>query len=134
FNHIKCSENDYYYEIFNDTAFIPYESYYEKWNIPEVVTFNLTLPVKAEESNADKEVNNVYTWNFNTNTKEKNFNIKISKEVLNQNLKKNIKNQEKALKIKKIKIVVGVMVVTIIILGLSIFIIKKAKDNKKFDY
>ncbi len=81
FDSMKCTEKDEYYEIINDGDYLggcmncPDEA-----NIIDKLYITFNLPKKALISNADKVINNKYTWVINKmNTQDKDFILRIDK-------------------------------------------------------
>lgn len=129
---IKCEEDDLYYELYNvgDVFQNNYEDYKE---MPDDRKFSITLPIQAEEQNADEINGTTYIWKYDKNTKDKDFYLKISKSALKKNEEDYLKAQERKQTMKKL-IILGVIVCVIIIIGvIGIVLYKKYKKNK-LDY
>ena len=133
YKYMDCIENEYYYEIKNATNYIPYCSDCSDWPAMDDVTLSITLPIQAEEQNADEINGTTYIWKYDKNTKDKNFYLKISKSALKKNEEDYLKAQERKQTMKKL-IILGVIVCVIIIIGvIGIVLYKKYKKNK-LDY
>lgn len=135
YNKIDCTENDEYIEIKNITEYIPYCAECSDFPALGNVTFNLKLPIGAEENNADSVDNLTYTWKFGKSTdKSKTFYIKINKQQLETEKQEYIeyKKQEKILNEQKKKkqniIIICVATAAIAIASILLFI--KYKKNK----
>lgn len=134
YKYMDCSENDYYYEIKNATDYIPYCEQCSDWPALSNVEFKITLPVSAEEQNADKIDGNTYIWKYNTTTQnDKSFYLKISKNALKQYEKEYIKLQKEKNQRKKIIFVSVAIVLVVIVFFAGIILYKKYKKNK-LDY
>lgn len=130
YNHISCTQTDDYYEIKNETEHIDYCSDCTYWPSLDNVIYSITLPIKAEDSNADKEKNNTYTWEYNKNTsKDKQIYLKISKSSLEDNKLKYESNKRKKTLINKF---LSVIVISIIVV-LLIFLVKKIYNKYKLN-
>lgn len=129
---IKCSENDIYYELYNEGAVVQneFDDYKE---MPDVRTLYIKLPVSATEQNADEVDGNTYIWKYDENTKDKNFYLKISKSALEESKKNYIKNQE--IKKNRSKIInIGIIVGVILLIACVIFVFYKKYKKNNFDY
>lgn len=127
YKHIKCTEEDEYYELKSTTEHIKYCSDCNDWPAIENVNLKITLPVKAEESDADEISGNTYIWKYDEDTLDsKTFYLKINKEKLRKNEVK-LKKQNK---FKNIGVRIAILVI-IIIFVLIIFskLYKKYKNN-----
>lgn len=133
YHHVNCIENDYYYEIKNDTNYIPYCSDCSDWPALDDVTLSITLPVSAEEQNADEIDGKTYIWKYDKNTNDKNFYLKISKSALKQNEIEYVENQKSKKTIKNIIIFGAIIVIIVIIIIIGNILYKKYKENK-LDY
>lgn len=128
--HVSCSEDDYYITIQNDTEYIPYCSDCSDWPSLNNVELRLTLPVKAEEHNADEVDGNTYVWKYDENTTDKDIYIKINKTALEEN-KKDVERQNEEKERQKVIITVSIVVGVIVVLALiSLMLYKKYKSNK----
>lgn len=133
YNHINCSEDEYYITIKNDSNYIPYCGDCSNWPSLNNVNLKLTLPIKAEENNADEIDGNTYIWKYDENTKDKNFYIKISKTALENN-RKLLEEQEKSKALKNKIITISTVIIILLALGIvSLVFYKKYKQNK-IDY
>lgn len=130
YKHIDCTEDDYYITIKNDTEYIPYCNNCSDWPSLNNVILKLTLPIKAEEHNADNVDGNTYIWKYDENTTNKDFYIKIDKDAFEENKNEVEKqNKDNALR-KNIIIVVGIITLTTILIFIGIILYKKYKSNK----
>ena len=133
YKYMECTENDYYYEIKNATEYIPYCIECGDWPALDDVELRISLPVAAEEQNADEIDGNTYVWKYDENTKDKNFYLKISKSSLKQNEEEYIREQKNKKTLKK-TIVFGIVgIVVIIVVATGTILYKKYKKNN-FDY
>lgn len=134
YHHISCTENEYYYEIKNDTNYIPYCSDCSDWPILNNIEFKITLPVSAEEQNADEIKGNTYIWRYSEDTSyDKNFYLKISKSALKQNEQEYLEALERE-KNTKIGLIIGTIIsVLIVIVAIGLILYKKYQKNK-LDY
>lgn len=133
YHHISCGENEYYYEIKNSTNYIPYCSNCSNWPALDDVELKITLPITAEEQNADEVDGNTYIWRYNKDTANKDFYLKINKVSLKENeeaYKQNLENKR--------RIRIGIIVATIsIIILISIIVgrvLYKKYQSNKLDY
>lgn len=131
YNHISCTETEYYYEIKNESEHIDYCPDCTSWPALDDVSFSIKLPINAAENDADYVNKRTYTWEFNENTpKEKNIYLKINKSDLEENKEKVVRNE----KIKNVLEKVSYVIVIIIILALIGFginkLYKKYLENK----
>lgn len=134
YKHIKCVETDSYYEIYNDTEYIPYCEDCSNWPRLDTVTLQLNLPIKADEHNADSVNNNTYIWNFGKNAKEnKSFRLKISKESLKQSHIDETKRNDRIKTQGKIITIAIIMGVIVGLFSLAMVLYKKYKENQ-IDY
>lgn len=127
YNNIKCTEEDEYYELKSTTDHIKYCSDCNDWPAIENVNLKITLPVKAEESDADEISGNTYIWKYDEDTLDsKTFYLKINKEKLKESEKK-LKNKTN---FKNITVKIT-LIVAIIFSFLIIFskLYKKYKNN-----
>lgn len=130
---IDCIETDDYYEIKSVGDVIKNTDRYDSWLAPDTVNVNLTLPVSAEEQNADEINGNTYIWKYDKDTTDKNFYLKINKESLKANEKK-VEKQKKQKKVfKKVLIIVVIVVIIGILCFISKKLYKKYKENQ-LDY
>ena len=67
------------------------------WPALDDVILSITLPVSAEEQNADEIDGKTYIWKYDKNTNDKNFYLKVSKSALKQNETEYIKHQKSTL-------------------------------------
>lgn len=133
YKYIDCAENDYYYEIKNVTSYIPYCPQCGNWPALDDVELKITLPITAEEQNADEVDGNTYIWRYNKDTANKDFYLKINKVSLKENeeaYKQNLENKR--------RIRIGIIVATIsIIILISIIagrVLYKKYQSNKLDY
>lgn len=133
YKYISCTENDYYYEVKNATEYIPYCSQCAEWPELDNVELRITLPISAEEQNADEVDETTYIWKYDKDTKDKNFYLKINKNSLKE-------SEEKYNKTKKVK-KAGKRIIIIAIIVLVIFgiftiykLLKKKYNENSFDY
>lgn len=133
YKYMSCTENDYYFEIKNATPYIPYCDECSDW--PELgnVELRITLPISAEEQNADEVDETTYIWKYDKDTRDKNFYLKINKNSLKE-------SEEKYNKTKKVK-KAGKRIIIIVIISLVIFgiftiykLLKKKYNENSFDY
>lgn len=127
YKNIRCTDNDGYYEIKNITDHIKYCDYCIDRPSAENINLKITLPIKAEESDADEVNGNTYIWKYDKYTDDsKTFYLKINKEKLRKNEVK-LKKQNKFKNIG-LRIVISVV---IIVFALIIFskLYKKYKNN-----
>lgn len=129
---IRCKENELYYELYNlgDVFQNSYEDYKE---MPDDRIFSITLPVSAEEQNADEIDGNTYIWKYDKNTKDKNFYLKISKSKLDEYKEEYIEKEEAKRKMKKV-IIFSIMLGVIIVIGIIGYILYKKNKQNKLDY
>lgn len=131
FKHISCTETDDYYEIQNDTSYIPYCSDCSDWPSLDDVSLTINLPVAALENNADEVKNNSYIWRFDQYTNvNKSFYLKIDKSELTkrekkENLKNNILSGSRI-----VGIIIFLFVLLIAVISFTIKMYKKYKENK----
>lgn len=133
YHHMNCIENDYYYEISNDTEYIPYCSDCSDWPALNDIEFKITLPIKAEEQNADEIDGNTYIWRYDENTRDKSFYLKISKSALEQSEVEYNANVSRKKTINTMLVVVGVVALLAIIGFVGVVLYKKYQRNK-LDY
>lgn len=127
YNNIKCTEEDEYYELKSTTDHIKYCSDCNDWPAIENVNLKITLPVKAEESDADEISGNTYVWKYDEHTEDgKTFYLKISKEKLKKS-EKNLKNQTNFKNITFIVIIIVVIIVSALVIFSKLY--KKYKNN-----
>lgn len=133
YEYMECTENDYYYEIKNATKYIPYCIECGEWPALDEVEYKISLPISAEEQNADEINGNTYIWKYNKDTKDKNFYLKINKNSLKQYEEQYAKEQKTKKTIKKITIlgVIASIIIIVVIIGSILY--KKYKKNN-FDY
>ncbi len=131
FKHISCTQTDEYYEIKNDTNYIPYCEDCSDWPKLDEVELNLKLPIKALETNADSIKKNVYTWYFDKYTPgDKSIYVKIDKTKLKEN---EVKYERKNKVLNVAKLILKIVVIIAILIGLgfgSNKLYKKYKSNK----
>lgn len=135
YKRIDCNESEYFYEIKSSSEHIPYCADCNAWPALDDVKLKITLPISADENNADEVEKNTYTWKYNESTSsDKGIYLKISKAALEQ---KKIEADKKKANNKKIDKSLGI-IKTIVIIGL-IFVgigfvmlkgYKKYKSNK----
>lgn len=134
YQHIKCTEDEEYYIIKNDTDYIQYCSDCSDVPVLNDVSLEIVLPVSASEDNADEKEGNIYTWKFGENTKsDKSIYLKINKNTLEENKADTIKKNNTKAKVKTgfiIGLVIAIVTVLIIV-GNTFY--KKYKNNK-IDY
>lgn len=133
YHHINCEENEYYYEIKNDTEYIPYCSNCSNWPALDDVEIKITLPVSAEEQNADEINGNTYIWKYDENTQNKDFYLKISKSALKQSeetYNENINQKKRA----NIVTILTFIVIFIVVILLLVFILYRKYKRNKLDY
>lgn len=133
YKYMNCIENDYYYEISNDTEYIPYCSDCSDWPALNDIEFKITLPIKAEEQNADEIDGNTYIWRYDENTRDKSFYLKISKSALEQSEAEYNANVSRKKTINTMLVVVGVVALLAIIGFVGVVLYKKYQRNK-LDY
>ena len=134
YEQMKWEETDEYYEIKNVTDHITYCGDCSDWPALDSVRVNITLPIPALESNADEINKNTYTWIYDKNSPaDKSFYLKISKSELKENEKV---YEDKVRRNKTIKNVSVIVIVSLVCIGILMFVIymyKKAQKNK-LDY
>lgn len=127
YKNIECTEEDEYYELKSATEHIKYCSDCNDWPAIENVNLKITLPIKAEESDADEISGNTYIWRYDEDTLDsKTLYLKISKEKLKESEKK-LKKQTN-LKNITIKVIVIVMIIASFLIIFS-KLYKKYKNN-----
>lgn len=133
YKYMDCNLNNGYYEIKNDTEYIPYCPECSDWPALEKITYKISLPIPAEEQNADEINGNTYTWNYDKDTTNKNFYLKISKSKLEDYKSNYIKNKKQKENNKKYIIIgIGIAVLFVILIG-SIALYIRHKRNS-IDY
>lgn len=133
YKYMECTDNDYYYEIKNATEYIPYCSDCSDWPALDDVTLSITLPIPAEEQNADEIDGNTYIWKYDKDTENKNFYLKINKSSLEAYEKEYIEEQESKKVIKRV-IVIAIIVIIILIIGIVGTILYKKRKKNSIDY
>jgi hypothetical protein len=134
YNNIECNENKYFYEIKSVGEVVKNTDRYDSWLAPENINLKITLPITAEEQNADKIDGNTYTWNYNSNTnRDKSLYLKISKASLENYNNGYLEKQQQKNNVKKIISIVLIILIIIIIAFTGIILYKKYKKNN-FDY
>ncbi len=134
YKHIKCVETDDYYDVYNDTDYIPYCEGCSDWPRLDSVTLEISLPVKADYHNADSVNNNTYVWNFGkTAPDNKSFRLKISKEAIKQNQIEESKGKERIKTQGKVVTIIVVIGIFVSVLALAMILYKKHKENQ-IDY
>ena len=134
YNSISCTEDDSYYVIQSIGNVIKNTDRYDSWLAPADITLSISLPIKATEQNADKIDGNNYIWKYGEDTQEdKSFYLKISKSMLKNAQKKYNEEQRRKEKIKRIITVSVIGGLLIIIIGVSLYLYIKYKNNK-IDY
>lgn len=127
YKNIECTEEDEYYELKSTTEHIKYCSDCNDWPAIENVNLKITLPIKAEESNADEINGNTYIWKYDKYTDDsKTFYLKINKEKLRKNEVK-LKKQNKFKNIG-LRIVISVVIIIFVLIIFS-KLYKKYKNN-----
>ena len=130
YHHMNCVEDNFYITIKNDTNYIPYCENCSDWPKLNKVVFKLTLPIKAEENNADKVDGNTYIWLYDENTTNKDFYIKINKTTFNENKAKVEKQNKRNSLIRNTSIIIGILIFVIVLLFVGVILYKKYKSNK----
>lgn len=131
YKHIKCSDEDDYIIIENDTPHnTTCEDCLDNFDLGDI-EISFKLPVEAYDNDADIQKENTYIWKFDKNTSEsKTFKFKISKRDL-ESVKENYEAEQKLQ--KKISFA-KITIIVLIALGLLFFIVcilyKKYRDNK----
>lgn len=134
YHHVKCTENDYYYTIENDTDYIPYCSDCSDWPALDDVELSISLPIAAEENNADSVNGNTYVWKYGKSAPaDKNFYLKINKSALKEN-EENFKETQKRKSTLKYISIIGVILVIIIVLFIIGKVLYKKYQSNKLDY
>ena len=133
YQRFECVENDDYYEIKSVGSFIKRSDRYDTWLAPEDINIKISLPVAAEENNADNVTDNTYTWEYDENITDKDFYLKISKTALKKSEDEYNKNIERK-KLVNLTLIIFGMVVGLIILGVIIFTLYKKYKKNKLDY
>lgn len=128
---VKCEEDDNYIQINSyGEHLLSLPENKKKFDVDEV-NLKITLPVKAEEDNADGVNNNTYTWVFDKNTsKSKSIYIKINKEDIKEEKKQEIKRNERKKTVSKIKLIGVVIILFTILIVVFYMLYKKYKSNK----
>lgn len=133
YKHIKCSEDEEYIMIENDTPCIKNcigDDCIGSVDLSDV-ELALKLPVNAYENNADRMSDNTYIWKFDNNTIEsKSLKFKINKkelEISKENYRLKKKNQETII---MVKIIIVIIIVAGILFFISNTLYKKYKNNK----
>lgn len=134
YNVLKCTDDGEYYIIQSEGVnSLSLPSNKKKFNI-EKLTINVTLPIRAEENNADFIGENKYTWQYDLNShSNKSIYLKISKTLLAEN-KQKVESKDKFMSGVKIFLIV------IIIIGLLFVGLIKGKklseshDENKLEY
>lgn len=133
FKHVSCTENDEYYEIKNDTDYIPYCNDCSDWPRLDNTSLTIKTPFRVSESNADKVSKNSYTWTFGKDAKSNSIYLKVSKKDIAKAKERYDENQ----KIKSgLKITIIIVIVGVIVLAIYNFVKKlynKYESNKE-DY
>lgn len=131
---INCIEEDDYYELSSYGENIFYCESCSDWPRISNINLKITLPVKAEEDNADGVNNNTYTWVFDKNTsKSKSIYIKINKEDIKEEKKQEIKRNERKKTVSKIKLI-GVVIILFTILIIVFYMLYKKYKSNKLEY
>lgn len=133
YKHVDCEENDFYIVIKNDTEYIPYCSNCSDWPSLNKVILKLTLPIKAEEHNADSVNGNTYVWKYDENTTNKDFYIKINKATLEEN-KKEVEEQNKNNNLKRKVLIIVLVIVAFAILAFGGMVLYKKYKSNKIEY
>lgn len=134
YKHVKCTEDDYYYTIQNDTNYIPYCSNCSDWPALDDVVFSIKLPILATENNADEVNDSTYVWKYNKYSPDnKSFYLKISKSALKEYEEKYNKEQKIKSIIKNSIMIVSIIVIFIILYLIAKKLYKKNQENK-LDY
>ena len=130
YERVSCVEDDEFYEIKNETKHINYCYDCSTWPRLDDVSVSITLPVEAEESNADVVDDKTYTWKYDKfSSEDKDFYLRISKKALAENLE-NIKRKERMRKII-IRLTIASVAGILLIIG---FILYRKQKNKELDY
>ena len=102
--------------------------------MPDDRKIEITLPIIAEEQNADEVNGTTYIWYYNKETPDdKEFYLKISKNLLKETKLKYENNIQKKESIKKISMIGGVIMLVILI-GFILFMLYKKYQKNKLDY
>lgn len=133
YKHVDCREDDYFITIKNDSDYIPYCGDCSDWPSLNNITLKLTLPVNAEENNADEVDGTTYIWKYDENTKDKDFYIKISKVSLEEN-KRLLEEQERSSELKNKIITISIIVIFLLALGIVSLVFYKKYKRNKIDY
>ena len=135
YKQMSCDETKEYIEIKNVTPHIDYCSDCSDWPALKNIDFKITLPVSAEENDADNVDKTTYTWTYDMYTpSSKNFYLKINKNSLKEQEKIDIKKKKSDLKFKKIIKIISVILGVSLILFLAYnYLLKKYKKNN-IDY
>lgn len=133
YKHVDCSEDDYFITIKNDSDYIPYCGDCSDWPSLNNITLKLTLPVNAEENNADEVDGTTYIWKYDENSKDKDFYIKISKTDLENN-RKLLEEQEKRKALKNKIITISTVIIILLALGIISLVFYKKYKRNKIDY
>ena len=128
YNKISCNENDYYIEVKTTSTYPVYCSDCVDRTYLSDAEFIINLPIKADESNADKEKDNTYTWVFDKNTDEnKSVYIKINKIKLKKYQEEFLENQKKD---KMLKLIFGISSIIVIFIIAFVILYGRYKKNK----
>lgn len=134
YKHISCTETENYYEIKNETSHIAYCSDCNTWPVLDNVEFNLTLPINAEENNADSVNKKTYTWKFDSTTSDdKGLYIKINKNDFEKNAKKE-KNKNKVINGIKNNSYIFIFVILALVIVIAGKVLYDKYKNNKLEY
>ena len=127
YNNIECTDDEDYYEVKSTSKHIKYCANCTDWPEINEVNLKITLPVKADESDADEVSGNTYVWRYDENTgDDKTLYLRVSKKKIKD-------NEIKLKKQRKTRMVVLKIIVLIVLLSAIIFIFsklyKKYKNN-----
>lgn len=98
------------------------------------VELSISLPIAAEENNADSVNGNTYVWKYGKSAPaDKNFYLKINKSALKENEENFNETQKRKSTLKYISII-GVILVIIIVLFIIGKVLYKKYQSNKLDY
>lgn len=133
YDKFQCHEDNYYYVISN-VGNVYQNSFEDYKDMPDDRKIEITLPIIAEEQNADEVNGTTYIWYYNKETPDdKEFYLKISKNLLKETKLKYENNIQKKESIKKISMIGGVIMLVILI-GFILFMLYKKYQKNKLDY
>lgn len=90
------------------------------------ITFNITVPYTVVENNADKVLNNTYTWYINKNSDLKTIKLSYKEGSIDNKVNLTINNSTYNI---NYWVIVGIIFVVVILIIVSLVYIKNKKNN-----